>query len=874
MEEKLNNKKRIIAVPHTHWDREWYFTINDAALLSTMSFEKIIKTLEDNPDYPSFCLDGQTSIYEDFVELRPDLKERIGNLIKNKRIFIGPWHTQTDSFLVDGESYIRNLYFGSKLAEELGHSMTVGYLPDTFGHNIQTPQLFKGFGLKDVIFWRGYDKQEIPDAHFKWTGLDGSSVLACNLTWGYSTNVDLDKTHDEYKNDFEPVVKEMLNATKDKTVLFPIGGDQVLIDDRLPHLIKNYEEWMKDYATLELSNYEEFFKELRKEINVDDLQEVTQEFRMPITARVHRTISSSRYDIKKLSFELEHKIIDILEPLSIIISEIFDDSLINKFALTKMWKLLLDGHAHDSIGACNTDITNENVLNRFKRAENLVDGTINIFKKIIGSNILKHHNNNLTLFNFDVNKKHDWFEVKILSETKGVIINDGPVELDSEVINIEEIKRERKVSFTSDGTYIEEEQKPYYYLTVMLKADIPSFGYKSFNIREKNKDEQILSFDNFIENEKLKISFIENSINILDKEKNIEYKKIIEIENTANDGDSYDFSPLENDVALYDFKFKSIENINNKNNKIAKINGQFSVPVKLENRKYRSEEKVIQDFTITIKLFKNKIGFKIKTINKAKDHRFRIRINHKIEQPTFFTDVPFGFVERKFIPIPVNWKERMVEQPVNYYQIINTAYIKGDDHSLQVNTKGIKEIEITEENNFMLTLYKSDGWLGKPDLQFRPNRASGGEVPSPEAQMIGKEFKFEFELIFTNSINERRLFENKKNYIRKFDFYQMQNINTTKDRLERFRFPINEKYIENEYSLFKYDGDLQMTSSYISYKDKSIIFRFVNLSDEKQKLGDLLNMFGGEYVDFAERSIKSIDYINKYKAITIKRRNK
>ncbi|WP_222848480.1 glycoside hydrolase family 38 N-terminal domain-containing protein, partial [Lactiplantibacillus plantarum] len=47
-------------VNHTHWDREWYFTTEDAQVLSDQLFSNVLKELETHPE-ANFTLDGQTS---------------------------------------------------------------------------------------------------------------------------------------------------------------------------------------------------------------------------------------------------------------------------------------------------------------------------------------------------------------------------------------------------------------------------------------------------------------------------------------------------------------------------------------------------------------------------------------------------------------------------------------------------------------------------------------------------------------------------------------------------------------------------------------------------------------------------------------------
>ena len=61
---------------------------------------------------------------------------------------VGPWYVLPDEFLVSGESLIRNLEMGRKLARGLGvEPSNAGFLCDMFGHNSQMPQIFNGFGI-------------------------------------------------------------------------------------------------------------------------------------------------------------------------------------------------------------------------------------------------------------------------------------------------------------------------------------------------------------------------------------------------------------------------------------------------------------------------------------------------------------------------------------------------------------------------------------------------------------------------------------------------------------------------------------------------------------------------------------------------------
>jgi alpha-mannosidase len=73
---------------------------------------------------------------------------------------------------------LRNLEIGGKIAEDMGHRMNVGYLPDSFGHNPQTPQLMRLVGIDNFSFYRGLDpKKTNNELYFDYVAPSGDKVL-------------------------------------------------------------------------------------------------------------------------------------------------------------------------------------------------------------------------------------------------------------------------------------------------------------------------------------------------------------------------------------------------------------------------------------------------------------------------------------------------------------------------------------------------------------------------------------------------------------------------------------------------------------------------------------------------------------------------
>ena len=132
----------------THWDREWRepFAAIRYELVGTL--DRVIAGLEDGRLKGPFIMDGQSVPIDDYLEIRPEHRTRVEQLVRDGRIIVGPWYSMPDEFTVSGESLVRNLLVGRQGARALGGQPSgAGYVPDMFGHTSQLPQIFAGFGI-------------------------------------------------------------------------------------------------------------------------------------------------------------------------------------------------------------------------------------------------------------------------------------------------------------------------------------------------------------------------------------------------------------------------------------------------------------------------------------------------------------------------------------------------------------------------------------------------------------------------------------------------------------------------------------------------------------------------------------------------------
>src|SRR2546426_7613736 len=235
MTEQLN----IILVPHTHWDREWYQTFQQFRIRLVHAVDRLLDILDREDKFTHFMLDGQTIVLDDYLEVRPEQEELLKYYIRSGRIQVGPWYLQPDEFLVSGESLVRNLQIGLRQAAEYGEPMRVGYVPDCFGHIAQLPQILRGFGIDNAVFWRGVG-EEAHKSEFYWAAPDRTQVLVIFLAsaMGYSNARDMPLVPEEFAARVELLAAPLLPMATTNTLLFMNGSDHLEPQDGLPETIE------------------------------------------------------------------------------------------------------------------------------------------------------------------------------------------------------------------------------------------------------------------------------------------------------------------------------------------------------------------------------------------------------------------------------------------------------------------------------------------------------------------------------------------------------------------------------------------------------------------------------------------------------------
>lgn len=831
-------------VNHTHWDREWYFTVMDSQVLADQVFTEILDELDTHAE-ANFCLDGQTSILDEYVATHPEELNRIKKLVKENRLFVGPWYTQTDALIPDAESILRNLTIGiTEAKEKYGKAMMVGYLPDTFGFNAQMPMLLNQAGIDSIVFWRGtnFDTQVV-SPYFNWHSLSKDSVIAANFPYGYFTGqigIDAKEKMESFVNDrYDPAIDFLKTHGENDDILMPSGIDQMNIVHNMAKTVGDIN--VKSKHTTSISSYQKFIDILKTK----DLPDYSGELRLPTYARVHRTIGSVRQSIKKQNFEIEQKILKRVEPLMVIAESV--GIKIGKGMLNLLWKKVLECQAHDSLGGSVSDNVAEDINHRFKEANELADGIENFIKKKI-ADFLNLNEDEILLFNTDLHDFEGTKQVNVMSRCENIKFRG----IKHQVINLEKYYPVRKhvLRMTEKGREYFDEPK-YFELKCTLDVHIPAFGYKvlKFEKDNENNEEVEAKSNHNISVDKMKFELVENKVRFTND--GSVYDDFIALVEAGNDGDTYDYSPIREEIE----KILSFTDSRSSEDGLFKkliLKGSTQLPQTLEKRiDGKKDTEFKYELTICINKISKNVFFKLNFNNNIDSHRLRLRINPNSDIANVKTGIQGGFVNVSNLEVDPEWEEKFDEKPVNIYNFDKLLNIKSRDCSFSLYPKGLKEFEF-DKKYLYITLLATTGQLGKPNLAWRPGRASGDTtneghimMPTPLAQEHG-EWSFEIGMTLDDLEESNRVLAENINMI--FDesvSYQKQSLNLFTNRLDNKIWPTElVSDIPRSISILKIASELIVSAVYPSKDDGQFLIRLFNpLSESIDVAGKIPERF-------------------------------
>ena len=840
-------KRKIHVIPHSHWDREWYFTTSRSKVYLMKDLGDVLNTLENDPEFKYFMVDAQGSLLDDYIKWRPQDKERISKLVNDGRLVIGPWYTQTDQLVISGESIVRNMYYGMKRCESFGKYMNVGYVPDSFGQSGNMPQIYRQFGIEDTLFWRGVSDDMVKHTDYNWRGDDGSVVFTTQIPFGYYIGGNIPEEPEENEEFWQKECLEKAGGrSATRHIYFPNGFDQAPVRTNLPQLVKerNEKDPENEYV---ISCIEDYIKDVKSEN--PELEEVQGELVIAKHMRIHKSIFSSRSDLKVMNTQIQNYVTNVMEPLLTI-----SYNLGNEYpheAVAEIWKLLFENAAHDSIGSCISDTANEDVYVRYKQARDIAVNLVELHSRLIATNVKNDADMTFTAINTLPQKRKDTVIVKTyVPGGKFAIIDEKGNDVDYTIIKSRDL-----TDYVLSQTIMLDPSRKFYVpdqvleVTMAIKAnDVPALGYVQYSIDTQKDSHKETADKKVLENKYYTIEVEENgSLTIVDKANNVTYKNQGILVENGDDGDSFNYSPPRKDMEVF----------SNESKCTVEIHFDMVVPADLDER---AEGKVsvtmLVDMTVALRKDSKVIDFNVKVDNKGLSHRLCVLFDSQIVSAFNYADQQFGLIKRpnyyeKEMKLYMESMNNKTEKKAGIQELANWAndqstwqeppisieptqsYVSLTDGKtgIAVIPQGVREYEVLDDSKIRLTLFRTYGFMGKENLIYRPGRASGERIIETPAAQLLKEMEFNFGFTsYAGDINDSDIDTLAKQYNTNLEVY-------TYAEFLNGRLIFSQREIEGQnakiHSLFETEGNLVVSAVKKAEEDDGYIIRLYNGKDHK-----------------------------------------
>ena len=357
-------------VPHTHWDREWYLSAAPLQLRLAALVDDLLATLGSRPELPSFLLDGQAVVLDDYLALRPEGAAALRRALAERRIEAGPWYVLADELLVSGEALVRNLLAGARAVRHCGGTpMPVGYSPDAFGHSGALPAIFAGFGIRVAVVWRGLGGARGQEGDlYRWRSDDGSEVLLVHLPApGYEDGKNLPADRQGAARRWLDLA--MLHGSRARSPHWLVlnGADHHALQRGLPEAVAALADAARE-ADVRLSSLAAYAEAVAQWADAAHarLPVITGEL---VQGRRHAWVllgtHGTRLHLKQANARCQRLLERRAEPLATL--ALAYRGLDLREDLRAAWRTLLENHPHDSICGTSADPVHREMAVRFER---------------------------------------------------------------------------------------------------------------------------------------------------------------------------------------------------------------------------------------------------------------------------------------------------------------------------------------------------------------------------------------------------------------------------------------------------------------------------------------------------------------------------
>jgi 2-O-(6-phospho-alpha-D-mannosyl)-D-glycerate hydrolase len=787
----MPSSRTVFVVSHTHWDREWYLTFARFKVNLVDVVESVLRQLELDPAYRHFLLDGQAIILEDYLEVVPEDRERIARLVQAGALSLGPWYILPDEFLVSGEATVRNLLLGHSVCREFGGAQKVGYMPDSFGHLAQMPQILRRAGIDSFVYTRG-NGDEIDELGqiYDWLAPDGSVVLAVNQWEGYCNAGGLGfeeiwHAHTQRVPDLDRAVAKvgkLLGAMEPRTPgsvhLLMNGCDHFPAQKRFGEILTACRAANPD-AEFRHGSLQDYLAAVRAE------DAPRKPFRGDLLGGRHHLILSgvwsARMPLKQQNDRAEETLAAYAEPIAAA-AFFLHGRCWPAGLLTTAWKRLLENHPHDSICGCSTDDVHRQMGPRFEEVietgEQIVSRCLDHLTPMFARRAEDDGETVLTVLNPLPERRDEVVSRMVVLQPDMPKIEDlelrdeeGAV-LPFEVVESHLVERFWGIDYRAElfeqqqreafSVYLEQyrdrilrtpdraNESDRYVTIRFLARELPAVGHANYFLAPRAGDpmavkREVVVEGNTVRNDRVLVSLNANgTFDLKDLSTGRVYPGLNLLADREDAGDEYDTSPAPSSLTVTSAEARGVVRAERVGDLAATLTAAFDLVLPAEltaDRAARSSRRVTCPVTVAVTVTAGSPVVSVETRfeNQARDHRLRAVFGTTIKAETVWTDNQFVVTER---PVEGPTGEDWMQPPPGTSPQREFSLVEEPAGCLAVFGEGLPEVEMrsgVDGVTIELTLLRSVGWLSRDDLPTRRCMNAGPTLPTPDAQCLGKQ---------------------------------------------------------------------------------------------------------------------------------------
>lgn len=751
-----------------HLDIEWYQPLRSYRFW-TMETMQDMKAAAKRDDFTTYVLDGQVFPLEEYLEVAPKDLAEMKALVKDGKLAIGPFYTQFDEWLPSAENMIRNCLYGKRKCLAYGGYMRAGYLPDNFGHPRQMPQILKNFGIDSLLFERGMT--EVPGGHpdeFMYRGLDGSKVLVSFFREGYFGAFDiLDKKLDPKQPREVPYYADYISFEYHRSLAWhdapqKVAGELIANAHRIKHRYPsgiiplvagadhlppqiNVGDSVKianetqDEIEFVMGSAEDYVKRVYQNLNHPaeyDMELVGSRYHYILLGAL-----STRTYLKRQNFACEALMERYAEPIEALAA--LHGYAPKQALMDEAWKNLMINSAHDSIHGSSVDEVHIEMEARNAAVRQIAAGVIHEALRYMAAHILpwwrpRGAAARGTLAYAPVAASFAQpMEVWLALGDESIIMTraDG-TPLVTQVLPREPISR-NGIGKPRNDPFPLKPMRKVLFLDTLKRGAVESYAA----LAGQTEAAPLAAGDRFIENEFLRVETDGALINIYDKETGHTFYNLNLLEEDAEAGDAWDYSPPwipGEKITSAGLTSRLAEA--GPVRAVLEMNGKMNVPARLEGD-VRSAERVDMPLVFCITVYRGikRVDVKLTLDNTACDHRVRLYIPPRLDTDTILSKGHLAIMQRG-----VERKkptEKWSQPPPQFYPCREWVAAQDNEVGLATALKGMYDYEcavnpLTGHPELRITLLRGFALMGRINTLQRSGPASDA-CNTPGAQCRG-----------------------------------------------------------------------------------------------------------------------------------------